>query len=81
MCIRDRIGGTLVGQHAIIKDFVTCHEGVVIGDRCRIGQGATPVSYTHLDVYKRQPVSCSEMVKLTEADKRTVIQTLQERCV
>ncbi|HOQ50303.1 MAG TPA: SMC-Scp complex subunit ScpB [Candidatus Atribacteria bacterium] len=24
------------------------------------------------------PVSCSEMVKLTEADKRTVIQTLQE---
>ena len=32
------IGGTLVGQHAIIKDFVTCHEGVVIGDRCRIGQ-------------------------------------------
>lgn len=35
------IGGTLVGQHAIIKDFVTCHEGVVIGDRCRIGQGAT----------------------------------------
>ena len=35
------IGGTLVGQHGIIKDFVTCHEGVVIGDRCRIGQGAT----------------------------------------
>lgn len=35
------IGGTLVGQHAIVKDFVTCHEGVVIGDRCRIGQGAT----------------------------------------
>ncbi|NLA06358.1 MAG: nucleotidyltransferase, partial [Firmicutes bacterium] len=35
------IGGTLVGQHAIIKDFVTCHEGAVIGDRCRIDQGAT----------------------------------------
>ncbi|MEW6227354.1 MAG: mannose-1-phosphate guanyltransferase [Bacillota bacterium] len=34
------IGGATVGQHAIIKDFVTCHEGAVVGDKCRIEQGA-----------------------------------------
>ncbi|MGE5587219.1 MAG: sugar phosphate nucleotidyltransferase [Clostridia bacterium] len=34
------VRGTIVGQHAIIKDFVTCQEGVVVGDRCRIEQGA-----------------------------------------
>ncbi len=34
------IRGAVIGQHAIIKDFVTCHEGVVVGDRCRIEQGA-----------------------------------------
>ncbi len=34
------IGGAIVGQHVIVKDLVTCHEGVVVGDRCRIEQGA-----------------------------------------
>jgi mannose-1-phosphate guanylyltransferase/phosphomannomutase len=34
------VRGAIVGEHAIIKDFVTCQEGVVVGDRCRIEQGA-----------------------------------------
>ncbi|NLG79832.1 MAG: NTP transferase domain-containing protein [Firmicutes bacterium] len=34
------VRGAVIGQHAIIKDFVTCHDGVVVGDRCRIEQGA-----------------------------------------
>ena len=34
------VRGAIIGQHAIVKDFVTCHEGVVVGDRCRIEQGA-----------------------------------------
>ncbi|HHX25392.1 MAG TPA: NTP transferase domain-containing protein [Firmicutes bacterium] len=57
------IGGTLVGQHAIVKDFVTCHEGVVIGDRCRIGQGAT--LQPHVKIWPNKVIESGSRVAMS----------------
>ena len=38
-------------------DFTVLAKGIALAG-CAIGAGLAPVSYTHLDVYKRQPYLC-----------------------
>ena len=62
MCIRDSYQGVTIGRNAkpgreinnpIIGDNVTVFTNAVVAGGITIGDNA--VSYTHLDVYKRQP--------------------------
>ena len=65
MCIRDRLGDEL-GAHVIAKGSGSLVEHVLVGATDDLGdlvllgavedgrRGEEPVSYTHLDVYKRQ---------------------------
>ena len=45
-----------IGQGTKIWHFSHIQSGAVIGNNCSFG----PVSYTHLDVYKRQAANCRE---------------------
>ena len=40
-------------------------------ERAKLGAYQNPVSYTHLDVYKRQPLSDRLVVKVLEAEEKT----------
>ena len=48
--------GATIGRRVFIDHGmgVVIGETAVIGDDCTLYHGVTPVSYTHLDVYKRQ---------------------------
>ena len=63
--------GASIGEYLMIDHGtgVVIGQTTTIGDRCKIYQGVTPVSYTHLDVYKRQAYTCPE-VKLHTLLKR-----------
>ena len=50
MCIRDRLGAV---QRPLAVEDEAVHVGVSSGQDAGAG-GSAPVSYTHLDVYKRQ---------------------------
>ena len=65
MCIRDRfLGGKRTYYPRDIEYFISGNERLTEGDggdeeefcmlALRLREGLTPVSYTHLDVYKRQ---------------------------
>ena len=67
MCIRDRSksyrdvvmgvywDNKVVGNvMCVIWDLVQLFSIVVVSGSCISGSGSVPVSYTHLDVYKRQ---------------------------
>ena len=49
--------GVVIGETTVIGDDVMIYHGVTLGGRSlsRTKRHPTPVSYTHLDVYKRQP--------------------------
>ena len=62
MCIRDRfeVKDTGVVQHVTMVDEEkpaekTPEGGKPVSDSPKTGDNTNPVSYTHLDVYKRQP--------------------------
>ena len=48
-----------IGAGTNIQDNCVVHvdydHPVTVGENVTVGHGAIPVSYTHLDVYKRQP--------------------------
>ena len=71
MCIRDRRGAASVGAGndplIIIDGFpVSSSSTLGSGNRYEAGQTDNTVSYTHLDVYKRQPMFFS-IHSLTDA--------------
>ena len=43
-----------IGKNCIIHSNVSIYDNCIIGDNVIIQAGTIPVSYTHLDVYKRQ---------------------------
>ena len=68
MCIRDRVIAGNVATGAATKALIEAGvdavkvgigPGSICTTRVVAGIGVPPVSYTHLDVYKRQPVHCS----------------------
>ena len=81
MCIRDRLCGSPAGGSAG-RGGRPCHGGVAEPAEQQPGRGILPVSYTHLDVYKRQVlqrykelqdiIAIMGMDELSEEDKRTV---------
>ena len=52
--------GAQIGEYFFIDHGtgVVIGETTVIGNHVKLYQGVTPVSYTHLDVYKRQATAC-----------------------
>ena len=51
MCIRD----SLIERQALVVKVAQAHADAIAHDHTALGEvGQTPVSYTHLDVYKRQ---------------------------
>ena len=66
MCIRDRGKDTEVQaqQLAIRQDFDKAPPGGLARNRGCCRDDLEPVSYTHLDVYKRQDLRCRRLVTL-----------------
>ena len=67
MCIRDRVfscfacgGGSTMGYKIAGYDVIGCNEIDPRMMKCYETNHHPPVSYTHLDVYKRQLISFSE---------------------
>ena len=56
MCIRDRFYtyGRLGRQEAELPESIAAYQGTVAAGGTAVFPSDTPVSYTHLDVYKRQ---------------------------
>ena len=51
----------LPGKRGFLKNLLGLSAAAtIIPIRAEAGTGINPVSYTHLDVYKRQPRGCSE---------------------
>ena len=50
------LGDHWIGTEPFMEEFKSIGLDAVVGS---VGNGSTPVSYTHLDVYKRQPARCS----------------------
>ena len=82
MCIRDRekaqpgqqvaiIGGGLVGCETASYLAARDHRVIILEmqEELACGQSPSPVSYTHLDVYKRQVVACGQVRGSLAADQ------------
>ena len=54
MCIRDRVLPVIVGEFV----FLVLIQLLLLADEVRHEADVSPVSYTHLDVYKRQGDAC-----------------------
>ena len=72
MCIRDRYGIKVIRRkRSVLSDDSTAHHS---GSDCAY----RPVSYTHLDVYKRQPVyDGSSVVLLVVSFTESVIRIMR----
>ena len=72
MCIRDRlwVGFTLRCFQRLSDPYIVAQLCPWQNNWCARGTSAPAVSYTHLDVYKRQAIM--GMDELSEEDKRTV---------
>ena len=81
MCIRDRDTGYYDDTFGLYTDddvygilhhghsCRTFHQALRISPGCGIRSVALPVSYTHLDVYKRQSLVLSDQTPLNPANK------------
>ena len=68
MCIRDRFSSVLPGvQDSVLTINIYSRDASLFISDIMLNEGTTPVSYTHLDVYKRQAVSLlSDLTTLVE---------------
>ena len=60
MCIRDSIWTLAPLSRYFINSLIVAGGSTLIAIVCGIPAAYAPVSYTHLDVYKRQFLNCTE---------------------